>query len=120
MNVSHAPDRPGYDALWESFGLSRAAWLVLPRVLLHEMPDEWQLRLANLLNEMEDTFPGAPCFDYAVVAKDTGKFARLPEVLCNYRHPDLESIDRMRSIQSETEVTAPTRNAGNKNEEYNK
>lgn len=39
---------PGYDALWGWFGLSRASFLVLPRVLMHEMPDDWQLRMAAL------------------------------------------------------------------------
>lgn len=32
----------GENALWLWFGLSRASWLTLPRVLMHEMPDEWR------------------------------------------------------------------------------
>lgn len=36
--------------LWDWFGLTRAAWLTLPRVLLHEMPIEWQNKLVKLLD----------------------------------------------------------------------
>ena len=30
----------GCDDLWEWFGLSRASWLTMPRILMHEMPAE--------------------------------------------------------------------------------
>lgn len=35
-------EQTGKEKLWQWFSLSYAAWLTLPRVLMHEMPDEWQ------------------------------------------------------------------------------
>ena len=38
-------------------GLSRASWITLPRVLCHETPDEtpdeWQLKMAKLMEEYD-------------------------------------------------------------------
>lgn len=41
-------------SLW--FNLSYASWLTLPRVLMEAMPDEWQGRMADLLNEYDEAF----------------------------------------------------------------
>ncbi|MEA2935040.1 MAG: hypothetical protein QOD74_1686, partial [Variibacter sp.] len=35
----------GWEALSRWFGLSRASFAVLPRVLMQQMPDEWQGRM---------------------------------------------------------------------------
>jgi hypothetical protein len=32
----------GREKLWDWFGLSYASWLTLPRVLMHEIPNEWR------------------------------------------------------------------------------
>lgn len=87
----------GNDRLWAWFGLSRAAWLTLPRVLMHEMSDEWQGRMARLLEEFDDEFPKWADRQFYVSAKVDGKYAPLPEVLCNYRHPRVEEINSMRA-----------------------
>ena len=47
-------DKKGYDRLWNYFGLSYASWLTMPRVLMHEMPDSWQLKMAKLLEEYDN------------------------------------------------------------------
>lgn len=31
--------------IWDAFGLSYASFLVVPRVILQQMPDEWQENL---------------------------------------------------------------------------
>ena len=46
-------DQPIHDY----FGLTYASWLTLPRVLLQEMPFEWQAKFTELLNEYHETFP---------------------------------------------------------------
>jgi hypothetical protein len=51
-----SPTRPGYNRLWLWFSISRTGWVTLPRVLIHEMPDDWQDRMAALLEEYDRTF----------------------------------------------------------------
>ena len=45
-------DEDDYIHNW--FGLSYANYLVLPRSILQSMDAEWQKKLVNLLNELED------------------------------------------------------------------
>ncbi len=87
-----AVERPGYNALWDFFGLSYASWVTLPRVLMHEMPDEWQARMAELMQEFDRTFKHVPQFDTQVQLKKDGKFVRAPDWLA-YRHPDRDLIE---------------------------
>lgn len=77
------------------FGLSRASFLVLPRVAMQEMPNEWKEKMAELLNEYDETinmsaFGVHSCF---VTVKDRdNKFMKMPEELINYRHPSQETV----------------------------
>ncbi|MBT7631292.1 MAG: hypothetical protein HN597_16555 [Desulfobacula sp.] len=50
----------GKERLWGWFELSYASFLVIPRVLMHSMPDDWQNQMASLLEEYQDTFPNQP------------------------------------------------------------
>ena len=43
----------GHDRLWVWFGLGRPSWLTMPRVMMHAMPDDWQERMAALLEEWD-------------------------------------------------------------------
>ena len=90
--------RKGYDALWCWFSLSYASWLTLPRVLMHEMPDEWQERMAKLLNEWDETWPNTgestPCVQ---LREGGGRFGETPNWLINYRRPDKKAIEICRS-----------------------
>jgi hypothetical protein len=88
----------GYDALWLWFGLSYAGWLTLPRVLMHEMPDDWQQRMADLLAEFDQTFPGKNelPFSTQVSLKTGGRFVAAPDWLLRYRRPDLSAINALR------------------------
>lgn len=90
----------GYDALWLWFGLSRASWLTLPRVLMHAMPDEWQGKIAALLDEYQSTFPNQPDLGTRVQITADGKLVKTPEWLINYRHPDADDIDACRGEES--------------------
>lgn len=93
--------RGGYNKLWGWFGLSRAAWLTLPRALMHEMPDPWQWKMAELLEEFDREFPIWADRQHWVVAKSPrGQFMPLRPELCNYRHPDREAIEALRQPYS--------------------
>lgn len=90
--------RPGYDRLWNWFGLSYASFLVVPRVLMHEMPDGWQDRMAALLEEYDAAFPNQPDGGTRVQRTDSsGKLSRWEPWLLQYRHPDHDAINRMRA-----------------------
>ncbi len=46
------------------FGLSYASYLVLPRSLIQEMPEEWQKRMVELLEEWDEAV-GPYCAEHA-------------------------------------------------------
>lgn len=87
----------GSDALWTWFGLDRASFLIMPRVLMHEMPDEWQGKMAALLEEYDAAFNRWP-EGWGVRAQLTsnGKMIAAPKWLLNYRHPDQHAINSLR------------------------
>lgn len=79
------------------FNLSYASWLTLPRVLMEAMPDDWQARMAELLNEYGETFPNQPDIGTRVQVIDPkGRLISTPQWLINYRHPDQSRITEMR------------------------
>ena len=87
----------GYNRLWEWFGLSRAGFLIIPRVLMHEMSDKWQWKMSKLLEEYDETWDFK---DYnlstSVTFKENGKIVSPPDIFCNYRHPYYEDIDKIK------------------------
>ena len=88
----------GHDRLWLYFGLSYATWLTLPRVLCHEMPDDWQGRLAQLMDEWEEHWQNMPDdMGTRVLVTSGGKLTKTPRWLLNYRHPDRKRIERLRA-----------------------
>jgi hypothetical protein len=94
-------DRPGYDALWLSFGMSRAAFVVLPRVMMHDMPDAWQADMARLLDEWEATWVNQPNISSRVQIVDAeGRLMKTPAWVLNYRHPDREQLAAMKVPRS--------------------
>lgn len=88
--------RPGFERLWLWFGLGRASWLTLPRVLMHGMPDDWQERMAELLEEFDSTWTFSDGFRTQVSVSRAGRFVRMPEWLGNYRHPHRADIESAR------------------------
>lgn len=88
----------GYEKLWGWFGLSRASFCVMPRTLMHEMPEKWQSKMADLLAEYDATFDRGELDNCKVLAVgENGKFTSWPEWLLQYRRPDLERINALRS-----------------------
>ncbi len=97
--VEIAPEyRAGYQALWDWFGMGRASFLVLPRAFMHEMPDEWQAKMASLLEEWDATWDWGDCgFDGTHVSVKRGnKFVCMPEVFLAYRRPYIGTINEFR------------------------
>lgn len=88
--------KTGYNRLWGWFGLSRASFLTLPRILMHEMPDDWQRRMAVLLEEYEDAFPNQPDLGTRVQCVRGNRLSKFPEWLLNYRRPDESEIEKLR------------------------
>jgi hypothetical protein len=88
----------GHEKLWAWFGLSRASFLTLPRILMHEMPDEWQSKMADLLQEYDDAFNVGELPEARVQAVRDGKITKWPKWLLNYRHPDKDEIDQIRYL----------------------
>lgn len=79
------------------FELTYASYLVLPRVILEAMPEDWQLRFVQCLDELRDEWEAED--NYTVKLRgDGGRFKRDP--LSEYRHPDpavLAAFKRVRS-----------------------
>jgi hypothetical protein len=88
----------GREKLWLWFELSYASFLTLPRVLMHEMSDEWQGKMADLLNEYDEAFPNKPNIGSRVQITDlNGKLISCPEWMKDYRHPDRRVIQQLRN-----------------------
>jgi hypothetical protein len=87
----------GREQLWAWFELSYASFLTIPRVLMHEMPDEWQGKMAELLTKYSETFPNWPegtgtRVQYTV----NNHLAPMPHWLTDYRHPNQDEISKLR------------------------
>lgn len=80
------------------FGLSYSSFLVLPRVLMEDMPDEWQERMADLLNEYDDTFDQSKVGveGCRVQATCDNKLVKMPSEILNYRRPCHFFLDKVR------------------------
>ncbi len=89
---------PGHDKLHQWFGLSYASFLILPRVLMQAMPNKWQGKMAELLNDFGDEFDNMPddAVNFTVRSTRNGKMIKMPDWLCRYRHPDKAMVDSCR------------------------
>lgn len=101
----------GSDRLWRWFGLGRDAFCVLPRVYMHAMPEEWQEKMARLLEEYDDAHKhpdDAPFDGCRVQVVKRGRMVETPDWLLNYRHPDpiIDTIIRPLSSRSASAVSA--------------
>ncbi len=91
--------REGHEKLWTWFGLDRASFLTMPRVLMHEMPDDWQGKMADLLAEYDAAFPNQPDIGTRVQCVRRKKLTKFPDWVLNYRHPDRAAISELRQSQ---------------------
>lgn len=92
-------NQTGEGQLWSWFSLSYASFAVIPRVLMHEMPDEWQGRMAKLLREFDEHWINLD-LQTRVQKVERGKMVKWPEWMLNYRHPHYEEIDQLKAVQS--------------------
>ena len=81
------------DAVNGWFGLSYANYLTVPRVLLEEMPDEWQNRFVALMDEMRQAFVNDVTYEVRL-RDERGRYRADP--LASYRHPDWDAVDACR------------------------
>lgn len=76
------PGRPGSTysdgPVWHAFGVSRAAYHVVPRRTLQSMPVEWQARFVALMEEAREALPDEAFPEYQVIRIEGGKFASDP------------------------------------------
>ena len=90
----------GKEKLWMWFGIDRSSFVVMPRVLMCEMPDEWQYKMAELLEEWEGhwDFSEQEIGNVGVKFTDTktGRIKSTPDWFLNYRHPDKEFISKLK------------------------
>lgn len=93
---------PATDKLSLWFELSYAQFLTVPRLVMESMPDEWQDKMAALLEELDDTFDWRPrSGKYWVRLKDAqGRFADAP--LNDYRHGSCEHLRIPRTTSDES------------------
>lgn len=71
--------------VWNAFGLIRASYLVLPRRALQSMPEEWQRKLVELIDELHDTLPpDAVDANWSVTLRVDGRFTK--DWRADYRH----------------------------------
>jgi hypothetical protein len=65
---------------------------------MHEMPDEWQEKMAALLEQYDDAYDFTNMeIGTQVSGKRDGRFCRLPRWLSNYRHPDSKAISELKT-----------------------
>jgi len=84
------------EGLQQWFGLERASFLTLPRVLMEAMSVEWQDRMAALLNEYDAAFPNQPDLGTRVQITAQGKLIPMPGWLKNYRRPEYAVIEELK------------------------
>jgi hypothetical protein len=63
---------------------------------MHEMPDEWQNKMAELLEEWDQTWDSSEMPTPIVNAKKGDRFAKWPNWLLMYRHPDKAKVQQLR------------------------
>jgi hypothetical protein len=75
------------------FGLSYASYLVLPRVMLQSMPEEWQRGFVRMLEELGDAVSAT---DPDGVPKDATYWVRLRDSKGHFVHDPYQDYDRGR------------------------
>ncbi len=75
---------PASSPVWHAFGVSRAAYHVVPRRTLQSMPVEWQARFVALMEKAREALPDEAFPEYQVIRIDAGRFA--PDPNRRYRH----------------------------------
>lgn len=85
----------------EAFGLTYASYLVVPRVLLAEMPLEWQKRFVEMMDQFHAEYPNWND-DYSVHLVDENGTEIAVDPLSSYRHPNWTAVYAARGLTEES------------------
>lgn len=92
--------KEGKDMLTRWWGIGRTSFVVMPRVLMEEMPVEWQGKMADLMKEWDDKWDlsGEEIHNCGVrfTSNKTGRMIKTPEWFLNYENPNNEIIEKMK------------------------
>ncbi len=72
----------------ESFGLTYASFLVVPRLLMEAMPWGWQKDMVHLMDEFTEKYEWDDEGIEISKRGDDGLFVKIDENLCNYKRGD--------------------------------
>jgi hypothetical protein len=86
------------DAVHGWFELTYAQYLTVPRSLLETMPQEWQRRFVQCLQELDQTFDWRPKSGRYWVALKDGQGKMRADPFREYRHPDRLAINQARRL----------------------
>lgn len=85
----------GATRLQQWFGLSYAGFAVLSRAMMAQMPDVWQGRMSDLLEEFSETYCNVPERSQDFIVRGAGKGGRMAKVhpaMTDYRRPDVKTL----------------------------
>lgn len=86
--------------LWGAFGLSKPAFLVMPTILMQDMPIEWQNKMAALLKEYKSTYDdGIGTGAEVIVSAKQGTCVDCPTLLKYYRLFSTKAIKMTKFIR---------------------
>lgn len=98
--------KDGWEAVHEQFGLTYANYLVWPRSILQCMPNDWQLRFAALVDELEQTFDTSGNYRVLLLdhddryedndTPDAERARVVDDPLADYRYPDWRALSARR------------------------
>ncbi len=90
------------DFIHNQFGLSYASWMVMPRVLMCEMPNDWQKDMVRLWDEFNEMWDMDLLYKHGepfVQLRKGGKFISIEKTgLPHYRHPQRGGIEHFRKL----------------------
>ena len=76
----------------------------MPRVMMHAMPDDWQNRMAALLEEWDATWDSGEMPNTRVQAiAESGRMTRWPKWLLDYRYPDERELKKLKRPNNQVE-----------------
>lgn len=82
--------------VWNWFSLSYAQYLTVPRSVLCSMPEDWQQRFVDLMDDLDEEIDWRPKDGqyWVELRSRNGRYARDP--LMEYRRPDRDHINSLR------------------------
>lgn len=95
------PTEPHNNAIHAWFELSYSQFLTVPRLFLQSMPAEWQAKMVDLLNELDESFDWRPeqgtYWVSLALPRDDGdderpKLVPVDHAICDYRHGSVEHL----------------------------